>query len=85
MDDKTFNNVKIKPKMTLCHSIYKTPTFLLPHQQDFASYTIYIMTAYSYDHKYGVLQRQRQHTSHKTYTIQNLTSKESLCIEENKK
>ena len=63
MGDKIFNQVEIKPEMTSCHStFYKTTTVLLLHQQGLASYTVYIMMAYSYGHKYGALQRQRQHT-----------------------
>ena len=63
MGDKTFNQVEIKPEMTLRHStLYKTTTVLLLHQQGLASLVAYIMAAYSYDHKYGALQRQRKHT-----------------------
>jgi len=74
MGDKTFNQVKIKFEMTLCHStIYKIIAILPLHQQGLASYVVYITTTYSYDHMYRALQRQRQHTythTHKTYTIQ---------------
>ena len=51
MGDKTFNQVEIKPKMTLCHSsLYKTATVLLLHQQGLASYIVYITIAYSVRH-----------------------------------
>jgi len=70
MGDKTFNHVEIKPEMTLCHSTFMRPPrsyfyinkVLLLHQQVLTSCVVYITMANSYGHKYGALQRQRQHT-----------------------
>ena len=60
MEDKTFNQVELKPEMTSRHfTLYQTTTVLL--LQGLASYVVYITTAYSYGHKYRVLQRQSQH------------------------